>query len=476
MIEEHSVEQSKPGTGFRVPHTLVLLMSMIFAAWILTLLLPAGSFDRITNDAGREQVVPGSYHHLTSEEFEQPGVLDSFWGMFKAIPAGFEAAAGIIFFVLIIGGAFGVFRATGAADALIGSLLRNLGDKPFFLIAGAMGIFAAGSATIGMAEEYLPFVPMLVALCIALGYDSMTAVGVLCVGYGVGYGAALINPFTVFIAQDVADVPQGSGLLFRLILLVVFLAIGIHHVWRYAKRVKRDPSSSLVADVAKQAGAGETAYPAFTTRHGLVLAFVVIAIVILLIGLKFWHWYLVEMGALFIALAVALAIVSSLGADRAAGEFCTGAAELTTTAILIGFARTIEVVLSEGRVIDTVIYAIAQPLEALGAHLAAVGMLFVQSAANLFVPSGSGQAYVTMPLMAPLADLVGITRQTAVLAYQFGDGFTNIVVPTNAVLVGILAMAGIPYDRWVRFVAPFIGKVLVVASIALIIAVSISWQ
>lgn len=473
MNDETEISRTSP--RFKVPHTLVLLLGMIFLAWVMTLVLPPGEFERVTTESGREQVVAGSFHQLGADEIGHRNFFEGLWSVFMAIPKGFAEAADIIFFVLIIGGAFGVFRATGAADALIGSLLRAFGHRPLLLIAGAMTLFAAGSASIGMAEEYLPFVPMLVALCLALGYDSLTAIGVLCVGYGVGYGAALINPFTVLIAQDIADVPQGSGLMFRFVLLLILLAIGIHHVWRYAQKVKADPEASLVADI-QEATLEQPDYPAFSARHTLVLGAVGIAIVILLIGLKLWHWYLVEMGALFLALSLVLAGLGKLGADRGASQFTYGATELTSTAILIGFARTIEVVLSEGRVIDTIIHGIAQPLSALGPHLAAVGMLLVQCLANFFIPSGSGQAYVTMPLMAPLADLVGISRQTAVLAYQFGDGFTNIVVPTNAVLVGILAMAGIPFDRWIRFVAPFIGKVLVVASIALVVAVSIGWQ
>lgn len=453
---------------FRVPHTLVLLSSMILLAWVLTYVLQPGSFERVTNEVGREQVVPGSYAPIDDAD---AGSV-SLWEVFKSVPHGFEAAAEIIFFVFIIGGMFGVFRATGAADATIGALLETFGHAPLLLIAGGMALFAAGSASIGMAEEYLPFVPMLVALCVALGYDTVTAVGVLCVGYGVGYGAALINPFTVFIAQEVADVPQGSGLTFRFILLVILLAVGVHHVWRYAKRVKDDPETSLVADVPLVHPVAAE-YPAFNRRHGLVLFTILAALAVLIIGLKMWEWYLIEMGGLFLALTILLAIFGGIGPDRTAKEFCEGAAELTTTALLIGFARTIEVVLNEGRVIDTIIWATAQPLQKLGPHLAAVGMFLVQSVINFFIPSGSGQAYVTMPLMAPLADLVGVTRQISVLAYQFGDGFTNILVPTNAVLVGILAMAGIPYDRWFRFVMPFMIKMWILGSIALVIAVSI---
>jgi len=452
-------------SGFRVPHTLVLLAGMIVFAYLLTLVLPQGTFERFTNDHNREQVEPGSYHHLEDAKRLGPQA------MLLAVPKGFEAAAEIIFFVFIIGGMFGVFRATGAADAAIGSMLGWLGDRPAWFIAGGMLLFAVGSATIGMAEEYLPFVPMLVALALALGMDAMTAVGVMVVGYGVGYGAALINPFTVFIAQDVAGVPQGSALGFRTVLLVIFLAVGFHHVWRYASRVRKDPSKSLVADIEPDSQLKSDGHPDLSGRHIAVLVAMVVAVGTLIWGLKFQDWYLIEMGGLFIGLTVILGILAFMGPDRVAKEFCIGASELTTTALLIGFARAIQVVLDEGQVVDTIINGIAQPLQSLGPSLAAVGMFMVQSLCNLFIPSGSVQAYVTMPIMAPLADLVGVSRQVAVLAYQFGDGFTNILVPTNAVLVGILAMARIPYDRWLRFVMPFMLKIWVVGSIALVVAV-----
>ena len=442
---------------------------MVLAALLLTYLLPQGSFERVKNEEGREQVVPGSYQRVAGDRLSPVVAL-------TAIPRGFEAAQDIIFFVFIVGGAFAVFRATGAADALISFLLARMRRAPALLIAGGIFVFAFGSATIGMAEEYLPFVPILLALCVALGYDVVTAIGILCIGYGIGYGAALINPFTVIIAQGVAGLQPASGLGFRVILLFVFLAVGFQHVWSYARRVKADPSKSYMAGVETSVVILPPKDIVPTTRHVIVMLLILAALGILIWGLSTQHWYLIEMGALFLGLTILLAIAGGLGVNATAKEFARGAEELTTTALLIGFARSIQIVLDDGKVIDTIIYGIAQPLQTLTPHLAAVGMLIVQSVINLFIPSGSGQAYVTMPIMAPLADLVGITRQTAVLAFQFGDGFTNIVVPTNPVLMGILGLAGIPYQRWLRFVLPFLAKVWIVAAIALVIAVAIGYS
>ncbi len=352
------------------------------------------------------------------------------------------------------------------------------GDRPLWLVAGGTSLFAIGSATIGFGEEYFPFVPVLVTLALTLGYDRVTAVGIIMVGYGVGYGAALINPFTVLLAQDVAGLQPASGLWYRMVLMAVFLPMGIHHVWSYAKKVGRDPAASLVADVSAPEGmsisAGED-HPPMTTAHKLVLASVGIAMAVMVYGLSQWSWYLVEMGAVFVALTVVMAVIARISPDRAAVEFGAGAAALTSVPLLIGVARGIHVVLNEGGIVDTIVYGLSVPLQELPGALSAVGMFFVQSLANFFIPSGTGQAYVTMPIMAPLADLVGVSRQVAVLAFQFGDGFSNILVPTQYVIVGALAMAGIPYDRWLRFILPFMVKIWIVGSIALVVAVWIGY-
>lgn len=452
----------------RVPHTLVLLFAMVALALLATYVLPAGSFERVQHE-GHEQVVPGSYHRLP----DAPRL--PWWSLFTAVPKGLAEAHEIVFFIFLVGGAFGVLRATGAVDAGIGMLLDRLGSYPSLLIGGAMGAFALGSATIGMAEEYIPFVPVLVALCLGLGFDRMTGVGTLCVGYGVGYGAAMINPFTVLVAQDIAGLPPTSGIGYRAVLLGVFFAIGFLHVRSYARRVAAAPERSLVADVPAEGVAIPTEHPRLTGTHGAVLVLLLAALAVLVYGIKFWGWYLVEMGGYFVALTLLLGLLARLTPDRVARSFCTGAADLTTTALLVGVARGIQVLLVEGQVVDTVIHGIALPLQQLPAALSAVGMLIVQSVINFFIPSGSGQAYAVMPIMAPLSDLVGVSRQTAVLAYQFGDGFTNILVPTNAVLIGILSMAGIPFDRWLRFVLPLMLKIWALAAAAMVVAVWIGY-
>jgi uncharacterized ion transporter superfamily protein YfcC len=451
---------------FRVPHTLVLLFVLIAAAVALTHVLPAGRFERVENAQGRLQVVADSYRRAPE------AAAVPVYAVFTAVPRGMGAAAEIIFLVFIVGGAFAVLRASGAVDALLGAAIRRLGHRPLLLIVGGILLFTVGSSTIGMAEEYLPFVPVLVALALALRYDAVTGVAILTVGYSIGYGTAAINPFTVLIAQDVAGLQPASGLWFRLVLVPVFVPLGVFHVWRYARRVEADPSSSLVAGLDRlrwhePVGAGAV----LTARHGLVLAAVAAALALLVYGLAARGWYLTEMSGLFLGLTVAMAALARLSPDRTARAFGEGAAELTVTALLIGFARAIQVVLEDGGVIDTIVHGLSLPLRALGPSAAAVGMFLVQAVTNLFIPSGSGQAYVTMPIMAPLADVVGVSRQVAVLAFQFGDGFTNILVPTSPVTIGILASAGVPYERWLRFVVPFMIHVFLVGALVLVAAV-----
>ena len=462
---------------FKVPHTLVILFGMVVLAQVLTYVIPSGSFDRVEIPAGRLQVVPGSFHFTETPALSPLASL-------TAVPKGFSGAHEIIFFVFIIGGAFAVLRATGAVDAGMNALLRRWGDRPFWLVAGGITLFAVGSSTIGFGEEYFPFVPVLIALTLALGYDRLTAVAIVMVGYGTGYGAAVINPFTTLIAQDIAGLQPGSGLWYRLVMIAIFVPIGIHHVWSYAKKVGRDPAASLVADVnapngksIASGGDGEAAadHPPMTATHKLVLTVVGIAMVVLIYGLIRLDWSLDEMQGVFIALTLIIAIIARMSPDRTAVEFGAGAASLTSVALLIGVARGIQVVLDEGGVVDTMVYGISLPLQELPGVLSAVGMFFVQSLANFFIPSGSGQAFVTMPIMAPLADLVGVSRQVAVLAFQFGDGFSNILIPTQYVLLGVLAMAGVPYDRWLRFILPFMVKIAIVGSIALAVAVLIGY-
>lgn len=505
-------------TKSRFPDSLVLILAMIVVAQIATLVLPAGEFER----EGRA-VIPGTYQRIADREaataqvgwvttptgravatdssgepggsgadslvfVPQPAAKRTGWlatgfgqavavvpTALLAIPRGLEAGAEIIFLVFLVGGVIGVIRRSGAIDALLGTAIGRLGGRPVLLVAGMTTLFALGSSTIGMAEEYMPFIPILVTMCLALGMDAVVAMGIVYVGAGVGYGCAALNPFTVVIGQDIAGLPPTSGQWLRWSLLVLCLVVGVHHIMRYARRIQADPTRSLVRDVDYSVGFDMPDDTRFTRGRVAVLVAFVVLLGVFVWGAKFHEWYLVELSALFLGLGVLTPLFCGLSPNTTAREFCAGAAEMTTTALLIGFARTIEVVLSDGKVIDTIIHGVAQPLAQVGSGGAAIGMLAVQTVCNFFIPSGSGQAYVTMPIMAPLADLTGVTRQTAVLAYQMGDGFTNMLVPTNALLMGMLGLGRIPYQRWLSFVVPLLVKLYVVAILALLFAVAVGY-
>ncbi len=448
----------------RVPDALVLVFALVVLAQLASYVLPAGEFKR----DGR-RVVPGTWRAVDAEPLPPLAFL-------TAVPAGLAAAHEVVFFVFLAGGTIGVVRATGAIDALIGAAIGRLASRPGWLVAGMVGLFALGSSTVGMAEEYMPFVPLLVTLCLALKLDAVVAVGIVYVGAGVGYACAALNPFTVLVAQEIAGLPLTSGQPVRWVLLVVCAAVGVHHVLRYAARLRADPAASLVAGVDYSSGFELPADVRFTARRAAAAAVLAAGVGIFVHGVAARGWYLAELSAVFLGSGLLAAAVGGLGPNRAARAFLEGAAQMTATALLIGFARAVEVVLSDARVIDTIVDGLAAPLAALPAHAAALGMLAVQTVCNLFIPSGSGQAYVTMPIMAPLADLTGVTRQTAVLAYQFGDGFTNMLVPTNALLMGMLALARIPYQRWAAFVVPLLVKLYAVAVAALVAAVALGYR
>lgn len=454
----------------KIPHTLVLLLYIMIAALIMTWVIPAGEFQRSVNELGQTVVQPGTYSVLSDQTMLSPLTL------FTVIPQAMADAQAVIFFVLLIGGVMGILRATGVLDAIIGVLLKRFANHTGWLILGGMMTFGIFSALIGVAEEYLIFVAMLVALCRALRLDSMTAMGILIGGYAIGYGLALFNPFTLLIAQAIAEVPPASGLWYRLVLWPVLFGIAFHHVYRYAKRVKADPAQSFMADIeAEQPCQAEQNYPALTGRHRIILVAFVAILGILVWGIKVHGWYLVELSALFLGFGLFTAIVARMNTTTAANEFIAGAAELTATALLIGFARSIAMILEQGQVLDTVIYYLAMPVEAFGAHFGAVAMLVIQSILNFFIPSGSGQAFVSMPIMVPIADTAGIGRQVAVMAFQMGDGLMNMIVPTNPVLMGILGLAGIPYARWFKFAVPLLLKLLLACAGAMIIGVTIGY-
>ncbi|MGI9236733.1 MAG: YfcC family protein [Woeseiaceae bacterium] len=448
--------------------SLVLIFSFIVVAQLLSYAIPHGSFDRVPvpDEPSRSVVVAGTYAPLGDSD----SVVLPPWHFLLAISEGLESAQGIIFLIFLVGGVIGVLRHTGAIDGALHGAVDRLGKTPWLLIAGCLLLFSIGSFTIGMGEEYVPLVPIIVTMSLAMRMDAIVAMGMVWIPYGIGWGCAGINPFGVLIAQNIANVPLTSGWGFRLAIMFVFLAVAFHHIYRYAVRVQRDPSSSLVAHIDYTVGFEAPADLRMTGRRIAVLAVFILGLAGFVYGVSKFHWYIAELNAIFLGIGILAAVISRIPAGETSRIFIEGAAAMTPAALLVGFARTIEVVLTDGQIIDTIVFSIAGLLEGFPAEASAIGMLVVQSICNFFIPSGSGQAFVTMPIMSPLATLTDVPQQTAVLAFQFGDGFTNMIVPTSALVMGALALGKVPYIAWFKFVTPLLLKIFALCAVFLVLS------
>ena len=449
--------------------SLALIFSFIIIAQLMSYVISQGTFERtpFPDNPDRMMVVPGTYTPVPPDD----AVSLPAWHFLIAITKGLASAQDIIFLIFIVGGVIEVLRRTGAIDAALHGAVDKLGHSPWILIVGCFAMFSLGSFTIGMGEEYVPLIPIIVTMSLAMRMDAVVAMGMVWIPYGIGWGCAGINPFGVLIAQNIAGVPLTSGWGFRLVMMVAFLALGFHHLYRYARRVQNDPSESLVADVDYSKGFEAPADTEMTGARGLVLLVFLLGIAVFVYGAAQFGWYISELNAVFFAIGIAAALIARMSPGETSRTFLEGAANMTAPALIVGFARTIEVVLQDGQIIDSIVNSIAGVLEGMPSEVSAVGMLLVQSVCNFFIPSGSGQAFVTMPIMSPLATLTDVPQQTAVLAFQFGDGFTNMIVPTSALVVGALALGKVPYAAWFRFVGPLMLKILVLAATFLVFSI-----
>jgi uncharacterized ion transporter superfamily protein YfcC len=446
--------------------SLALIFSFIVVAQLLSYVIPHGEFERqpYPDNPNRSMVVGGTYEGVSAED----EVTIAPWHFLLAIPKGMEAGQDIIFLIFLVGGVIAILRKSGAIDAALHGAVARLGKSPWILIAGCLLLFSVGAYTIGMGEEYVPLVPIIVTMSLAMRMDAIVAMGMVWVPYGIGWACAGTNPFGVIIAQNIAGVPLMSGSGARFVMMLAFLGIAFHHLYRYAMRVQRDPSTSLVAHVDYSTGFEAPDDISMSGQRIAVLAVFILGIIGFVYGAKQFGWYIAELNAVFLGIGIITALISRMSPSDTSQTFLKGAAGMTAAALIVGFARTIEVVLSDGQIIDSIIHGIASLLEGMPAEISAVGMLAVQTVCNFFIPSGSGQAFVTMPIMSPLATLTDVPQQVAVLAYQFGDGFTNMVVPTSALVMGALALGKVPYTAWLRFVGPLLLKIFALAIVFLI--------
>lgn len=437
----------------KAPNTFLIIFSLIIVLAILTWVIPAGEFDT-TEKNGREVVVSGSYHHVD----ENPqGVFD----VLTAPIDGFADHDGalIIGFVLIVGGAFGVFTRTEAVDSGIKAIAKAHSKSPIIrkmLIPIFMVLFSFMGSAFGMSEEVIPFILIFVPMALMLGYDTITGVAIPFVGAGAGFAGAFLNPFTVGIAQGIAELPPLSGVLYRIIVWIIITSIAIYFVMKHAQKVKSNPKASPTYELDKKKKENLhiselDKFEGLDAKHKLVLLIFLIGIIVLIVGVVAYGWYIEEISAVFFATGIAVGIAGRLSAKEITDSFIQGAKDLIATAFIIALARGILIIATDGKIIGTILHTLSNPIESLHPIISSQAMFAMQSLINFFVPSGSGQAALTMPIMAPLGDLVGVSRQTAVLAYQFGDGFTNLIIPTSAVTMGVLTLAEVQWDVWAKW-------------------------
>lgn len=441
-----------------VPHVYVLLIGLMLLCSILSYVIPAGQYDMVLVD-GREIVDSQTYHAVE----QTPVTLMQF---LSAIPRGMQQAAQIIFFIFIVGGAFEILQETRAIEAGIGSLLKLLKGKTWIILPVITILFSLGGAVFGMSEETIPFIPIFVSLCIAMGYDSITGAAIVLCGAAAGYAGAFMNPFTLQVAQGIAELPLMSGIEYRVVMFVVFTGTAIAFIMWYANRVKKNPklSGMYEIDCAREDGMDLAHMKAFETKEKLVLLVFVGAIVLLVFGVVRWGWYMDEISALFLGMSMLIALIAGMNPNQYASILGRGMAGIASGALVVGIARGILVVLTDGNIIHTILYAASSVLGSLPPMVSAVGMYLFQCLLNFLVPSGSGQAAVSIPIMAPLGDLVGVTRQTTCIAFQIGDGISNIFTPTSGFFMASLALGKIPWAKWAKWILPLIGIQYVVGA------------
>lgn len=521
----------------RVPGTLVILGAILIVAALATLVLPRGSYERVTRSLPkwrphvvaegedlsgilaakgapaetelgallvaetrepvgelvegqlilvplpgltRDTVVPGTYRRLSKE---QPrSLLDKVGVAAKAVAlapiSGFKAKADVIAFVLLIGAAFGVLLSTGAIDRALVAAVKALGDGPgrHFVIPTCMFLFSFGGATFGMGESTIAFVLITVPLSVRMGYDTITGVCMCYLASQVGFAGAFFNPFTIGVATSIAELPYPSALAFRIVVWFVVTGVASAFVMWWAARVRRDPSRSPTAALdqywrERLGGSEQEHNPALSLREKLVVAVAFGTLIFSGVGVALFDWYIDEMAAFFVVSGLVGGWIGGLGVGRIAREFKQGAETMVEPALIIALSAGVLNVLAAGEVLDTVLKALAAPLETLAQPAAATLIMCGQAVVNFFVPSGSGQAALTMPVMTPLCDILGLERQVGVLAFQFGDGFGNMLIPTSAVLMGVLGAARVPWGTWFRWAWKLILLLHVIAALFLLAAI-----
>ena len=474
-----AAESSKGIKQFKVPHVYAIIFALMVIFAVLTWIVPSGSYQRQEVN-GREVTVAGTYEqsektYIDEETGDEVDLRQGVFDVLQAPTRGIQEAIEVVAFILIVGGSFQVITKTGAITSGMGRVVRRFKNKDILIIPIAMVLFALGGTSFGMAEETLPFFAIFMPIMMAMGFDSMTAFMVVFVGARTGYIASTINPFNVLIAQGILGIQGNPQLWLRMIAWVVLTAVAITWVVLYARRVKKNPESSITFedDIAKKVefAADESALDAeFTGRQKGVLAVFIAGMCLIIWGLVTQGWYMNEISAVFLAMGLLAGVIAGFSQDVIAQEFVAGIADFAFSAIVVGLARGILVIASDGMIIDTILNALATGLGGIPAVLFTTLLYAVENLLAILVPSSSGLAALTAPIFGPLTELMGLNPEAAVWALSMGSATMSLICPTNAILVAGLGVCKIKLGQWWKTV----WKFFLVVSLINIVFVAIS--
>ena len=413
----------------KVPNTYVIIAVIIALCAVLTWFVPGGQYVKAEDG---------------TLSYEAVDAVPQTWQVLSAVYHGFVKQAGIIVFILVVGGAFWLLNATGAVEAGIQRFIVRIGKRDILVLVALTVLFSLAGAVFGMSEETIPFVGIVVPLVVSMGYDAFMGMLVVYVASNVGFSSAFLNPFTVGIAQGMADLPLFSGMGYRIFCWAFLTLLMVVFVWLYAKRTRKEPTVILSASE-------ESARP-LTKRQSWILIVLLLTVIALIVGVTCWEWYMPEITGLFLGMGIVCGIIAGFSPNKIADELIAGARDILSAALVVGFASGIIVILQDGKVVDSILHGMQEGLDGSSPVASLSAMYGIQALINFIIPSATAKAAITIPIMATFADMVGVSRQAMVLAFQFGDGFTNMVTPTSGVLVAALAMARISYAKWVKWV------------------------
>ena len=414
--------------GIKVPGTYTIIFAMILLSALLTWFLPGGEY------------VKGEEGTLSYRDVES---VPQLFGVFTALYHGFVKQSGIIIFILIVGGSFWLLNSTGAISVGIGRFIRSVGRYHKVVLVAITLLFSLAGAIFGMSEETIPFVGIVVPLVVSMGYDAFLGMLIVYVAANVGFSSAFLNPFTVGIAQEMAELPLFSGMEYRLFCWAILTLLLILFVLFYAKSIYKAPQAAAEQQIF-------AAPQPMSAAQKIILLILFATIVLLVVGVTLWGWYMAEISGLFLAMGIVSGIVAGYDSGRISSEMIAGAKDILSSALVVGLASGIIVILQEGRIIDSILNSLQAALNNAGGEWSLSAMYGIQALINTIIPSATAKAAITIPIMAPFSDMVGVSRQAMVLAFQFGDGFTNMITPTSGVLIASLSMARITYSDWVR--------------------------